>query len=572
MGILKMSLLATVLILVIVIIRALALHKLPKKTFLVLWGVALCRLLIPFSISSRFSVYTVVNMLKHKYPGTDAPYIVTAVPDIGTTADRINTTLADTVTITVSPIMTIWIMGLLACALFFLVTHLRCRREYKTALPIDNEFVKCWIRKHQIWRNVQIRQSDKIAAPLTYGIFQPVILLPKKTDWTNEIRLGYILTHEFVHIRRFDTLTKLLLVSALCVHWVNPFVWVMYVLANRDIELSCDETVVQTFGETMKSVYAMTLIGLEEKKSRLTPLCNNFSKNSLEERIVSIMKMKQTSLVGILFALALVIATTTVFATNAASAVAKEPECAFESSIVLSSEEIAKQEQKRKEETSKKYAVYSKYGLTYNQEKDRFFYNGQLVRFFADKLDENGYYNSFSYTDGAVDLRGVRNAKYALVGIEPVSQEEYDQRTAKIQASSKNLFEAIQENADDGLNNTACVAVEADELSIDISYAIQEGDSLNNGSATREVGAPNYENNSLSAYTKQGVYFDKEKKVWMYKDRPIHLFYDEEYKTFVDNNSLALKDGLSLKVVRNTNGGIEKLSEMTEMEVNALFN
>ncbi len=98
------------------------------------------------------------------------------------------------------------------------------------------------------------------------------MLLPKTTDWTDEARLRYILTHEFVHIRRFDVLTKLLLVSALCIHWFNPFVWAMYVLFNRDIELSCDETVVRTFGDTIKSAYALTLIGLEEKKSRLTPL------------------------------------------------------------------------------------------------------------------------------------------------------------------------------------------------------------------------------------------------------------------------------------------------------------
>jgi beta-lactamase regulating signal transducer with metallopeptidase domain len=132
---------------------------------------------------------------------------------------------------------------LLACALFFLVTHLRCRKVYKTALPVDNEFMRQWLSEHPTKRRVQIRQSDKIATPLTYGVFRPVILLPKTTDWTDETRLRYILTHEFTHIRRFDTLTKLALAAAVCVHWFNPLVWVMYILANRDNELSCDETV-----------------------------------------------------------------------------------------------------------------------------------------------------------------------------------------------------------------------------------------------------------------------------------------------------------------------------------------
>ncbi len=310
MTILEMSLSASVLILAVVIIRALALHKLPKKTFLVLWGVALCRLLIPFSIPSRFSVYTVADLLKHKAATIDTPYIVTM-------AGRADTAFADTVAEILPPLVLIWAIGTLACAVFFLVTHLRCRREYRTALPIENEFVKGWQREHPTRRKVDIRQSDKITAPLTYGIFRPVVLLPKATDWMDETRLRYILAHEFVHIRRFDTLTKLLLAAALCMHWFNPLVWVMYILFNRDIELSCDETVVRTFGETVKSAYATTLIHLEEKRSKLTPFVSNFSKNAIEERIVSIMKVKKTSPAGMILALSLIIVTVTVFGTSA---------------------------------------------------------------------------------------------------------------------------------------------------------------------------------------------------------------------------------------------------------------
>ena len=56
MNLLQMSLSGAVMILVIVVIRALAINKLPKKTFLVLWGVVVVRLLIPYSLRSAFSV------------------------------------------------------------------------------------------------------------------------------------------------------------------------------------------------------------------------------------------------------------------------------------------------------------------------------------------------------------------------------------------------------------------------------------------------------------------------------------------------------------------------------------
>jgi hypothetical protein len=91
----------------------------------------------------------------------------------------------------------------------------------------------------------------------------------------------------------------------------------MYVLANRDLELSCDESVIRLFGESTKSAYARILICMEETKSGLRPLCNSFSKNAIEERIVAIMKMKKTSLAAMLVAAILVVGVGTAFATSA---------------------------------------------------------------------------------------------------------------------------------------------------------------------------------------------------------------------------------------------------------------
>lgn len=173
-----------------------------------------------------------------------------------------------------------------------------------------------WIAEHKLTRHIQIRQSGRISAPLTYGVFKPIVLMPKGTTCDDINQIEYILAHEFVHIRRFDTAKKILLTAALCVHWFNPLVWVMYILSNRDIELSCDEAVVRSFGNIKKSDYALTLISMEEKKSNLSPLCNNFSKSAIEERITAIMKIKKTSAISILIAVSLIIGVTTVFATS----------------------------------------------------------------------------------------------------------------------------------------------------------------------------------------------------------------------------------------------------------------
>ena len=61
MSLLQMSFAGAVMILAIIVIRALAVKLLPQKTFLALWAIAIARLLLPFSLPSMFSVYS-LNM------------------------------------------------------------------------------------------------------------------------------------------------------------------------------------------------------------------------------------------------------------------------------------------------------------------------------------------------------------------------------------------------------------------------------------------------------------------------------------------------------------------------------
>ena len=316
----QMSFSASVLILVIILTRALAINRLPKITFLILWVVVLLRLLIPFSLSSPISLYSIISYntmiadTTMETPGMNVLPIIT--PTQKQTSD-ITITQPSAITSPLSIWTIIWIVGALLCAVYFVISYIRCLREFQTSIVVKNDFTADWLREHKIVRTISIRQSRRISAPLTYGIFQPVILVSHQTDWSDEKHLKYVLAHEYVHIRRFDIVTKVFLTVALCIHWFNPFVWAMYILANRDIELSCDEAVVHSFGETIKSTYAGILVSMEERKSVLTPYYNSFSKNAIEERIIAIMKIKKTSLIAVLTAIIMVAGITTVFATTA---------------------------------------------------------------------------------------------------------------------------------------------------------------------------------------------------------------------------------------------------------------
>lgn len=322
MGLIQMSFAAAVMILAIIVVRVIAINKLPKKVFVLLWDVVLLRLLIPFSIPSVFSAYTFVKRSEpFKEVMTEVPGVemMTQIAEIQTNAGMGTGTVVPVQSSApgISPLLILWAIGFILCALCFAVSYLRCYFEFQTSIPVRNEFTIRWLRKNRLKRTIQIKQSDRISAPLTYGIVRPVILMPKKTDWENSRQLEYVLLHEYTHICRFDMVTKLIVALALCLHWFNPFVWAMYILFNRDLELSCDESVVRQFGEKSKSVYARTLISMEEKKSGLTPLYNSFSRNAIEERITAIMKTRRITIGIIIVSVLVIVAIVVPFATSA---------------------------------------------------------------------------------------------------------------------------------------------------------------------------------------------------------------------------------------------------------------
>lgn len=320
MNLLEMSLAGAVLIIAVLILRAIFINRLPKKTFVVLWELVLIRLLLPFTLPSIFSVYTLLN--RSMSPSLlENPQTVHSVPAIAPTGFATLQALAQPPAArpSVSLWFVIWCGGMVLCVCFFVITYLRCRAEFQTALPVENTDITQWLQKQPIKRKLSIRQSDRISTPLTYGILRPVILLPKNTDWENVHELRYILSHECVHIKRFDAITKLIATSALCIHWFNPFVWAMYLFFNRDIELSCDERVIRLFGEKSKSTYSHMLIRMEAKKSGLLPLISTFSKNASEERITAIMTTKRTTPVMVAASCLIVFATASLFATSAAA-------------------------------------------------------------------------------------------------------------------------------------------------------------------------------------------------------------------------------------------------------------
>ena len=429
MSILQMSVQAGVLIVLIVLIRAVALNKLPKTLFLALWGIALFRLLVPISLPSQFGVYRIIGEAAGRIaPNLPVSTIQGMLPMGNPTAIAQSMTLAAQAPgwgMAQSTIL--WLAGMLAVGLFFAGTSVKDFKVLRFALPItDHAWLNQWLSQNKGRRPLALLQSDRITTPVAVGIAKPRIILPKTMDMDDKRLMQYVLTHEYTHIRRFDMLWKLLMAVALCVHWFNPLVWVMLVLMNRDLELTCDERVLRRFGADNKKAYAYSLIDMAQQRSNFTPLVSGFSKNAAEERITAIMKYKKSSVAAIALALLLAIGATAVFA---APVTANVPLMGLSATDGAAAQDAL--------DSWTPPAGCEQYGISYD-EKGQLLYNGALVRCFWDRY---GAAPDASTTDcdylneaGTVDVHTLRRMNAAdgsageLTGIVACTQQTFNQR------------------------------------------------------------------------------------------------------------------------------------------------
>ena len=348
---LAMSVSGGALILVIAVLRALFAQRLPQRLLCALWAVALLRLLLPVFPPSPLSLFPAVEsgggeaLSAAVAVSTAAPQTVVSavVPDAQVAASEAaapaatqamavpQTAPAPQAAAAISverPAPPVWpiVHGSVAALLLILLIALYARglRRFRASAPCEDGFASQWLARHPLRRPLRLRLCAAIDAPLTYGLLRPVILLPAGFDLSDREALDCVLRHELAHVRRFDTLFKAALAVTACLHWFNPLVWVMLALANRDLELACDEQALRAAARERRRAYARALLRLEEMRARPLPLGSAFGKSGVEERIAAIVKRRPVSRAAL--ALTLLLAALTLVAFTAPAAPASAPE------------------------------------------------------------------------------------------------------------------------------------------------------------------------------------------------------------------------------------------------------
>lgn len=309
--ILNMSLTASIVIVIVLLARRL-LRRAPKLFSYVLWAVVLFRLICPVSPSTSFSLFRVidapvttagsmeyipVDIVHMENPAVDLP-----VPGV---SEFINNNLpqgeeqlvADPLEALLAIGTFIWISGIVIMILYSIFTLIRLHRKLVGVGRLrDNIFL-----------------ADHIASPFVMGLIHPKIYLP---SGISEEEQTYIIEHEKTHIRRGDHIVKCVAYFALMIHWFNPLVWLAFILAGKDMEMSCDEAVMKKLGGDIRADYSTSLLSLAtgERIIAGTPLA--FGEGNTKGRIKNVMHYKKPTFWVVIAAFICVISLVVVLASN----------------------------------------------------------------------------------------------------------------------------------------------------------------------------------------------------------------------------------------------------------------
>jgi beta-lactamase regulating signal transducer with metallopeptidase domain len=174
----------------------------------------------------------------------------------------------------------VWIAGIALVLGYGICSYVKCRRQVRTAV----------IRQRETPSQSEVWECDGIPSPFVFGIACPRIYIPFGLD---EQERRYILAHEQCHIRRHDPLWRLLAFALLAVYWCNPLAWVAFFCMTRDMEMSCDEAVIESFGSESKKGYSELLLAfaMERRPYSFAPVA--FGEGDAERRIQNVLNFKK---------------------------------------------------------------------------------------------------------------------------------------------------------------------------------------------------------------------------------------------------------------------------------------
>jgi len=300
--VLNMSLIGAFVIAAISIAR-IPLRKAPKIISYVLWTVAGFRLVVPFTFES------IISLIPFNAQTIPMDIAVQMTPRINSGVSSVNNIVnnmlpsgmshysANPLQIWIAIGTFIWLFGAAVMLVYGVVSFIVLKRKMRGAAYIE----------------ANIYEAENIKSPFVLGIFFPKIYMPVGLS---EHEREYILLHEQTHIRRRDHIVKFAAYFILCFHWFNPLVWLAFLLMSADMEMSCDERVLNELGEDLSDEYSMSLVRIATGRRVFNGSPLAFGEGGIKERVKRVLTFKKPSRIIVILSIALVVVMSTGFAVN----------------------------------------------------------------------------------------------------------------------------------------------------------------------------------------------------------------------------------------------------------------
>lgn len=293
-----------------VLLARLLLRKAPKKFSMVLWLAVALRLICPVLPESPVGLVQTeraeqaVSVLLEK-PQATAPRL--PVPSAGgaesggasghSAGERLPAERAAAEKRGWLPVLSLlWLAGFAAMAGWMLFGWLRLRRLVSAAVR----------RERDVW------ECDGLPSPFVMGLLRPKIYVPFRLT---DAQRTYVMAHERHHIRRRDPWWKLLGCGLLAVYWWDPAVWLCWSLFCRDLEMSCDEAVLDQLGDQARHGYSLSLVDFAQ--ARRFPAALAFGEHDAARRVKNVLRWKRATPAAAALAMAAVLLVVNVGVHNA---------------------------------------------------------------------------------------------------------------------------------------------------------------------------------------------------------------------------------------------------------------
>ena len=354
------SMMAGILVLAVIVLRVfLGRLRVPAGIRLALWGMVALRLIIPFSIESRYSLMPNMERIsdamieeddvsnvqtslaevqfretgQQTIPymqtpsggsavGSDVESVVKSVVEPGAAKlQKAQASKPQQAAVQLQDVMPIfsrvWVAGMELMLLYAGISSLVLRRKVAVRMPYTANDASQSDGTDSVLagrRGTKVYLTDSIDTPFILGILRPAIYLPasgKGNHVLTEREYDLILAHEQSHIRNLDHLWKPLGFLLLSIYWFQPLLWVAYILFSRDIEFACDERVIRRLDTNRVKDYMETLLKCSNQGAGFSACPLAFGEVGVKQRIKAVWNYKKPAfwivLIGVIACIAVAV-------------------------------------------------------------------------------------------------------------------------------------------------------------------------------------------------------------------------------------------------------------------------